>query len=150
MTLNNLLRGALAGVVVWLVSASTASAQAVMVPDAIWADGELYGTVATPTRFKSPPRHSTDALFNFAASGLSSQRSVSEASPGSPDYNGGRWRIYFVAFTAAGLAAFDPDGDSATNLELTRLEEVAAAQEAGLITVAFSGIYFECPLLPKH
>ena len=93
--------------------------KATVVSGAIWAHDHLYGTVVTDTSFKSPPEHTTDVLFNFANSGLSGQRSVSESAPGDRNYNGGRWNVISVTYTAAGLAFFDADNDNSVDFELT-------------------------------
>jgi len=118
--------------------------------DAIWAHDELYGTVATDTNFKSPPLHSTDVIFSFGGSGLKGQRSVAEAAPGDPDYNGGRWNVMLVTFTPMGLAIHDGDGDGMVDFELTNAEQVLAHAELGHFTIEPAGFYFECPLLPSR
>lgn len=66
---------------------------AVRVANAIWADGELFDTVATPTSFVAPPAHSTDIIYSFMMIGLHGQRSVAASAPGDEDYNGGRWDV---------------------------------------------------------
>jgi hypothetical protein len=121
--------------------------RATKVADAIWVNDQLYGTVLTDTSFKSPPAHSTDVIFNFDGSGLSGQRSVAEVAPGDPGYNGGRWHVYAVSFTDAGLMEYDPDGDGVLNLELSNAEAVLDAADLGLLTISDTGIFFECPLL---
>ncbi|MFQ5839072.1 MAG: hypothetical protein ACE5HJ_09890, partial [Thermoplasmata archaeon] len=79
---------------------------------AIWNDGQLWGTVLTPALLPGKaPASSFDTLYNFAGSGLSGQRAVSDAAPGDRDYNGGRWMVFAVTFTAEGKAVHDPDGD---------------------------------------
>lgn len=128
---------------------SLSAGQATVVGSAIWAHGHLYGTVATDTSFKSPPEKTTDILFNFAGSGLAGQRSVSETAPGDRDYNGGRWNLMRVAFTAAGLAFFDADGDNTVDFELTNAEDVLEAAEMGLVVITRANVYFECPLRPE-
>ncbi|MEJ2582978.1 MAG: hypothetical protein P8127_15300 [Acidobacteriota bacterium] len=71
-------------VVIILAVGSLASAQGatVIAENAIWANGQLYGTVVTPTSFKNPPQRSTDIIYSFAMNELQGQRSVSEAAPG--------------------------------------------------------------------
>lgn len=136
-----------------VVAASPAVAKsdkgASRVPDAIWADGELYDTIGTPTEFKDPPPHSTDVLYNFAGSGLAGQRSVSVAAPGDTDYNGGRWAVTPVTFTDTGIAKYgDGDGNIAENMELMSAEEVTQAEEDDFLEIANEpAFYFECPLL---
>lgn len=124
--------------------------RATKVADAIWVNDQLYGTVLTDTNFKSPPAHSTDVIFNFDGSGLSGQRSVAEVAPGDPGYNGGRWHVYAVSFTDAGLMEYDPDGNGVVNLELSNAEAVLDAADLGLLTISDTGIFFECPLLPSR
>ena len=41
---------------------SVSAGGATRVPAAIWAHGELYGTVVTPTSFVAPPEHSADVI----------------------------------------------------------------------------------------
>lgn len=118
--------------------------------NAIWANDQVYGTVATDTSFQSPPAHSTDVIFSFDGSGLSGQRSVAEAAPGDRDYNGGRWHVYAVTFTEAGMMLHDADSDGVVDFELTNSEDVLAAAEMGLVTIADTGIFFECPLRPSR
>jgi hypothetical protein len=126
------------------------AAKAARSADAIWVHDSLYGTVATDTSFKSPPPQSTDVIFSFMGSGLDGQRSVAVYAPGDPEYNGGRWNVMAVTFTAAGQAAFDPDNDGTTNLEITNAEDLLEAAAMGYLTVAETGVYFECPLLPQR
>lgn len=54
-------------------------------PDAIYADGELFGTIGlNPLPFNDNP-HAFDMLYL-----VPEQQAVAEAAPGR-DYNGGRW-----------------------------------------------------------
>ena len=122
--------------------------RAVKVENAIWANGNLYGTVLTDTGFHAPPAKSTDTLYNFGMSGLSGQRAVSESAPGDTDFNGGRWSVKAVAFTAQGMAVHDPDGDGVVNFELKSQEDVLKHEALGHITIMDTAIYFECPLIP--
>lgn len=123
---------------------------ALRVPAAIWAHGDLYDTVITPTSFVAPPEHSTDMLYNFGMSGLAGQRSVSESAPGDPDFNGGRWDVQMVVFTPQGILAHDPDGDGVVNFELTDAEEVLEHEVLGHIVINDANFYFECPMLPRR
>lgn len=113
-------------------------------PDAIWGDGQLFRTVDTGN---SLPNHGPkDGIFAFT--NLDGQHSVAEAKPGDQDYNGGRWQVYFVAFTDAGLDEFDPDGDGVANYELTSWEEVQDAMTAGYVEQTGMGPSFVCPMIP--
>jgi hypothetical protein len=118
--------------------------------DAIWAHGELYDTVLTDTAFKSPPGQSTDVIFSFGDSGLNGQRSVAEAAPGDPEYNGGRWNVMLVTFTELGMTVHDPDGDGVVNFELMDAETVLAHAELGHLEITAAGVYFECPMIPNQ
>ena len=133
-----------------MMAPRTFGARAGRAQAAIWVDGRLYDVVLTDTDFKPPPDQATDLIFNFMDSGLSGQRSVAEAAPGDPDYNGGRWTVMAVSFTDAGRLRFDPDGDGMVNLELMNAEAVLQSAAAGLVIIEETGVYFECPLLPRR
>lgn len=130
------------------VSGSALADRAVQVEDVIWANDTIYGTVLTDTSFKNPPKHSTDTLYNFDMSGLMGQRPVSDAAPGDPGYNGGRWWVKVVSFTAQGIAAHDPDGDGTVNFELTNADAVLEHEDLGHIVIMDTDISFTCPLIP--
>jgi hypothetical protein len=133
-----------------LAATSVVHAQATIVSDAIWVDGQLYGTVITPTFFMDPPEHSTDIIYSFMMSGLEGQRSVAESAPGDPDYNGGRWDVHMVVFTdPQGLMAHDPDGDGMANFELMSEEEVLYHVGLGHLVITPANFYFVCPLRPR-
>jgi hypothetical protein len=121
---------------------------AMRVANAIWAGDRLFDTIITPTSFVSPPEQSTDTLYNFSMSGLTGQRSVSEAYPGSPYYNGGRWSVRMVLFTPTGLAVHDQDGDGDVDFELTSAAQVLEHRDLGHLQIMDATFYFECPLLP--
>ena len=55
----------------------------------IYAFDQAYRTIATPTSL--PNRGPFDTIYVFPD--CSSCASVSEAAPGHPGYNGGRWRV---------------------------------------------------------
>ena len=129
--------------------ASLQAAPAQRADDAVWANDQLYATVLTDTAFKAPPPHSTDVIFSFADSGLKGQRAIAEAAPGDPDYNGGRWNVMVVAFTDAGKAIHDVDGDGTVDFELTNAEAVLHHAALGHLTISAPGVYFECPLRPR-
>jgi hypothetical protein len=133
-----------------LCVASAALGRANRVAGAVWAEGELYDTVVTPTSFNSPPAGSTDIIYSFMMSGLAGQRSVAESAPGEPDFNGGRWDVHMAIFTAEGLQAVDPDGDGTANFELTSAEEVLEYAAMGYLMIHQADFYFECPLLPRN
>lgn len=123
---------------------------ATRVPEAIWAHGELYDTVVTPTSFVSPPEHSTDLIYSFMLSGLTGQRSVADAAPGDPDFNGGRWSVQMVAFTPLGLTVHDQNNDGYADFELSTEAEVLEHESLGHLVINDANFYFECPMLPRR
>ena len=132
---------------VMLMMTNTQAGGAVRASDALWAGGNIYSTVLTPTSFISPPEHSTDTLYNFSMSGLMGQRGVSDSYPGKRDYNGGRWSVKIAVFTANGIAAHDQDGNGYIDAELTSSEAVLEMVANGHIEIMETTIYFECPLI---
>ena len=128
----------------------TASADAPNFMPALYGDGEVWGTKATTT-LPPPNGHndqSFDALFVIINNPDAVQLPVSEAAPGNPDYNGGRWFTHTVLWTEEGLAAHDPVP------VLTSYEEILLHEDMGHLAVSpgsFDGgppPYFQCPLLP--
>jgi len=130
------------------MAGSALADRAIQVEDVIWANDHIYDTILTDTNFRNPPRHSTDTLYNFDMSGLTGQRPVSDAAPGMPGYNGGRWSVKLVTFTAQGMAAHDPDGDGAVNFELMNAGDVLTHEGLGHFTIMDTDIAFTCPLIP--
>jgi hypothetical protein len=116
---------ALATVALFGVTA-TASAQGVGPPGStIYAFDQAYRTVATPT---SLPDHGPfDTIYTFPD--CASCASVSEAAPGSRDYNGGRWRV---------VAAYG------ITTQLTNAGDVVARASS----LEDTGTRFVCPLSP--
>lgn len=129
----------------------TASAKATVVRGgAIWNDGTLYRTVLTPTDLTktNAPDHSYDILYNFDGSGLTGQRAVADAAPGDTDYNGGRWKVFAVTFTAIGIEVHDTDNDGNVNFELTSDEMVLHHVTLGHITISDDPVkMFVCPMI---
>jgi len=91
----------------------------------IYAFDQAYRTVATPT---SLPNHGPfDTIYVFPD--CPACASVSEAAPGSRDYNGGRWRVV----AASGITT-----------QLTNAVDVVAQASSFVDT----GTRFVCPLIP--
>ena len=111
--------------------------------DAIWADGSLYGTLDTGNQL--PDKGPKDGLYVFT--NLDGQRAVSEAKPGDPDYNGGRWQVYPLEFTEVGLEVHDEDGDGVADFELTSWEMVETHIGLGHLERLGMGPSFTCPLI---
>jgi hypothetical protein len=89
----------------------------------IYAFDVAYHTIATPTSL--PDRGPTDTIYVFPD--CASCASVSEAAPGHPGYNGGRWRVV----AASGITT-----------QLTNADDVVAAATA----LTDTGTRFVCPL----
>jgi hypothetical protein len=110
----------------------------------VYGDGEEWGTKGTAD-LPAPNEHnvqSFDALYQ-----VPDQLPVSEAAPGNPDYNGGRWRTVSVTWNDPDkvvlLTSFSVDyvDDPIHSIEYQLSE--------GNISLDSSGAtYFQCPLLP--
>jgi hypothetical protein len=77
---------------------------------AVYGDGQVWGTKAATT-LSGPNEHdvqSFDKLFVFVNAPMG-QLAVSEAAPGNPMYNGGRWFVHTVIWTQSGMDAY-PSG----------------------------------------
>lgn len=90
----------------------------------IYAFDTAYRTVATPTSL--PDKGAFDTIYVFPD--CASCASVSEAAPGRPGYNGGRWQVV----EAHGITT-----------QLTNADDVVAAATSLVDT----GIRFVCPLI---
>ncbi|MDX1811682.1 MAG: hypothetical protein R3240_07040 [Gammaproteobacteria bacterium] len=118
---------------------------------AIYADGEEYGTKVT-TVLPAPNENnlqSFDKLFVITNSNNpEGQLPVSEAAPGNPNYNGGRWFTHTVEWTNEGFLAHG------IVPVLKSMEDIHYHHSMGHLVVtpgSFPGgppVYFQCPLLP--
>lgn len=90
----------------------------------IYAFDVAFRTVATPTSL--PAKGPTDTIYVFPD--CPSCASVSEAAPGHPGYNGGRWRVV----EAHGITS-----------QLTNADDVVAAASH----LRDTGTRFVCPLI---
>jgi hypothetical protein len=91
---------------------------------AIYAFDQAYRTIATPTSL--PDRGPFDTIYVFPD--CPSCASVSEAAPGHPGYNGGRWKVV----QAFGITS-----------QLTNADDVVAEASSLVDT----GTRFVCPLI---
>jgi hypothetical protein len=116
----------LAAVVAGAVATSGAAAGNSLGPpsDTIYAFDQAYRTVATPTSL--PNSGPTDTIYVFPD--CAACESVSEAAPGQPGYNGGRWKV---------VAAYG------ITTQLTNANAVVAAASSLVDT----GTRFVCPLI---
>jgi hypothetical protein len=103
-------------------------------PGAIWADGQLFATVG----LGSLPYNGNDQSFDMLFM-IEGQEPVSEAGPGNPDYNGGRWLPTPVTWNT-------------TPYLITSYADLQEAVAAGDVTIGDSdtGAAFLCPLIPNH
>jgi len=114
---------------------------------ALYGDGQVWGTKGT-TSLPAPRGanlRSFDNLYvitNFNDPDAV-QLPVSEAAPGNPAYNGGRWYLHNVAWTAAGFLAY---GGFAPVLKSAGEIEFNASQ--GYLEITPVEVFFQCPLLP--
>lgn len=114
---------------------------------AIYGDGEVWGTKGT-TQLPAPTANNVQSfddlyVFTNANNPGGVQLPVSEAAPGNPNYNGGRWSVQSVTWTAAGFMAY---GGYAPIL--TSEEDVMYNEQAGYLIIESANNYFQCPLLP--
>jgi hypothetical protein len=90
---------------------------------AFYVDDVRYRTVGTPTDFTNTgaPSFTYDKIPALG-NGLAN---VAEAKPGDTDFNGGRWAVYAVSWTAG-----------VTPVQLTNDQDVLAWEAAGKLTVS--------------
>ena len=117
----------------------------------LYGDGEVWGTKGT-TALPAPNeanRGSFDNLYVITNSNNpEGQLPVSEAAPGNPEYNGGRWFTHTVEWTAEGFMAHG------IVPILMSDEDIDYHQSLGHVVVTPGSfpdgppVYFQCPLLP--
>jgi hypothetical protein len=131
------------------VSAQGAPGQPNFMP-ALYGDGELWGTKFTAL-LPPPNAHngqSFDALY-VIRNHPDGQLPVSEAAPGNPNYNGGRWDVHQVFWTEQGF--IDHMGNVPV---LMSYEDILLHESLGHLYImegTFEGgppQYFQCPMLP--
>ena len=115
---------ALAAAAVLAAPATTAGNSLGPPGSTIYAFDQAFRTIATPTAL--PNRGAFDTIYVFPD--CASCASVSEAAPGHPGYNGGRWKVV----QAFGITS-----------QLTNAEDVVAEATALVDT----GTRFVCPLI---
>jgi hypothetical protein len=117
----------------------------------LYGDGQLWGTKGAAA-LPGPNDNnfqSFDKLFVFVGETGPVQFPVSEAAPGNPLYNGGRWYTHMIQWTAAGMA--DHGGLLPT---LTSYTDILFHHSLGHLVITpgtFAGgppAFFECPMLP--
>lgn len=132
------------------MSASADPGQPNFMPS-LYGDGEVWGTKGTTTlpapRIEN--RQSFDNLYVITNSNNpQGQLPVSEAAPGNPEYNGGRWFTHTVEWTPEGFMAHG------TVPVLKSDEEIDYHESLGHLVVTPGSfpngppVYFQCPMLP--
>lgn len=113
------------------VAVSPASADGLGPPGGMfYANDQVWRSIIVPNTL--PPEGAFDTLYMLGA-GLAP---VADASPGSPQYNGGRWEVRMVTF-AAGV---DP-------VQFTNADALLAAAKEGDVSIGPVVTRFECPLI---
>ena len=117
------LAGALVGAAL-LISVAASTVAAGGPPKlAFYIDDVRYRTVGTPTDFTGTgaPASTYDKIYALG-NGLAN---VAEAKPGDTDFNGGRWAVYAITWSAG-----------VTPVQLTNDADVLAWRDAGLLSIS--------------
>jgi hypothetical protein len=114
---------------------------------AMYVDGVLYRTVATPTDLSrtGAPAQSFDTIYALAGQPFN----VATAAPGDRDYNGGRWMVRAIAYNtswAATVAAHDANGSGDLDSD-AEVQAALADPGAGGATDAGVVKQFVCPVI---
>ena len=100
-----------------------------------YIDDVRYRTVGTPTDFTGTgaPDFTYDKIYN-----LGTGINVADAKPGDTDFNGGRWAVYAVTWSAG-----------VTPVQYTNDQQILDAQAAGLLTISATPVkLFFCNVAP--
>jgi len=149
MKLSNLKQIALLSSTLFLASAALADAP--NFTERLYGDGETWGTKGT-TALPAPNEHNRqafDALYVITNSNNpQGQLPVSEAAPGNPAYNGGRWFTHTVEWTEQAFL------DLGIVPVLTSYDDITQQHDMGHLVITPGSfpmgppVYFQCPLLP--
>jgi hypothetical protein len=99
----------------------------------IWADCELFVSVATPGTF-GPDQGPFDELYAGGNGFKDGVPLISDSKPGDQDYNGGRWHLNLLK------AGVSPD----------KYENACSVEDLDLSDFESTNDYFECPLQPRR
>jgi hypothetical protein len=99
----------------------------------IWADCELFKSVATPATF-GPDQGPFDELYGGGNGFKDGHPAISESKLGDQDYNGGRWHLNVLK------ADVDPD----------KYSDACSVDDLDLNDFESTDNYLECPLQPKR
>lgn len=95
----------------------------------IYANDELFRTIGTPTEL--PDRGRFDTIYALGGD----LANVSDAAPGEPGYNGGRWEVRPITWVTIEPTQF------------TNADQILEAAAAGEIEIGDVIRRFECPLI---
>ena len=98
-----------------------------------WVDCVLYDGVVPSTSLK-PNSDAFDQLYMGGNGFQDGVPLISDAAPGDPDYNGGRWHLNTLR------ASVDPD----------KYADACSVEDLNLEDFDSTDTYFECPLLPRR
>jgi len=101
----------------------------------VYANGETYRTFGVPANV--PAGTGTDNIAAFT-NGVEGQLSVSEAAPGEPGYNGGRWAVHTATWSATATPILVTDWQT--------LQQLVA--DGDIVLARMPAADFRCPLLP--
>lgn len=127
------------GLAVGTTAAGTAAADPPNFSAGFWGDDERWGTKAVTTLPEPNNKDSLDKLFFIQHA--EQDAPLSEAAPGNPAYNGGRWWSHTVTV----------DDDSEIDFPITSYEELAGLPSTAVTITEGEDAhpdFFECPLLP--
>lgn len=140
-----------AGVFATLIFSSMVFAGKPNFSASVYGDGQVWGTKGT-TQLPAPNdnnHQSFDALYVITnTNNPQGQLPVSEAAPGNPDYNGGRWFTHTVEWTEDGFLAHG------IVPVIKSFEELQYHESMGHLVITPGSfpdgppVYFQCPLLP--
>ena len=99
----------------------------------IWADCELFVSVATPATF-DPANGAFDELYAGGSGFKDGVPLISESKPGDQDYSGGRWHLNVLK------ESVPPD----------KYSNACSVEDLDLNDFDSTDSYFECPLLPRR
>jgi len=99
----------------------------------IWAECELFQSVATPATFK-PTSGNFDELYGGGSGFKDGVPLISESKPGDQDYNGGRWHLNVLKM----------------GVPQDKYANACSVGDLDLNDFESTNQYFECPLLPRR
>jgi len=151
MKLSQIRQIAVLGGALLMASAALAGPGKPNFVESVYGDGVAWGTKGT-TVLPAPNeynRQAFDALYVITNSNNpEGQLPVSEAAPGNPAYNGGRWFTHTVEWTAEGFMAHG------IVPVLKSYDDIQLHYNLGHLTITPGSfpngppVYFQCPLLP--